>query len=187
MGRRVAVVGGGLAGITAALDCADAGAQVSLLEVRPRLGGAVYSFERDGLCLDNGQHVFLRCCVAYRALLGRLGSERRVHIQPRLEIPVLKPGEDPVVLRRGSLPAPLHLAGALARYRHISLPQRAGAARAALALARMGADSDGDGEQTLGAWLAPGGESPAPIIARWALPALPQPNPPATEAPLGLG
>src|SRR5947208_6104185 len=187
MGRRVAVVGGGLAGITAALDCADAGANVSLLEVRPRLGGAVYSFERDGLCLDNGQHVFLRCCVAYRALLGRLGSERRVHIQPRLEIPVLKPGEDPVVLRRGSLPAPLHLAGALARYRPVSLPQRAGAARAALALARVGADADGGEEQTLGAWLAERGQSSATISALWDLIALPTLNLPASEASLALG
>src|SRR5256885_16583914 len=118
MGPRVAIVGGGLAGITAALDCVAGGAEVSLLEVRPRLGGAAYSFQRDGLNLDNGQHVFLRCCVAYRALLGRLGSERRVHIQPRLEIPVLKPGEAPAVLRRSSLPAPLPLAPPLAPLRH---------------------------------------------------------------------
>ena len=47
--RRVLVVGGGLAGIAAALDCADAGAAVTLVEVRRRLGGAAYSFERDGL------------------------------------------------------------------------------------------------------------------------------------------
>ena len=72
---RVVVVGGGLAGIAAALDCADGGAQVTLVEVRRRLGGAAYSFERDGLEIDNGQHVFLRCCTAYRALLARLGSE----------------------------------------------------------------------------------------------------------------
>ena len=77
MGHRVAIVGGGLAGITAALDCAAGGAEVSLLEVRPRLGGAAYSFQRDGLCLDNGQHVFLRCCVAYRALLGQLRGRLR--------------------------------------------------------------------------------------------------------------
>src|SRR5438046_2456233 len=165
MGRRVAIVGGGVAGITAALDCADAGAEVSLLEVRPRLGGAAYSFERDGLRLDNGQHVFLRCCVAYRALLGRLGSERRVHIQPRLEIPVLKPGTEPVFLRRSSLPAPLHLARALARYRHIPVPQRARAARAALALARLQADGEQAEEQTLGAWLAAHGQSPATVAA----------------------
>ena len=47
--RVVRRVGGGLAGITAALDCAAAGAEVTLVEVRPRLGGAAYSFERDGL------------------------------------------------------------------------------------------------------------------------------------------
>ena len=90
------VVGGGLAGIAAALDCAAAGASVTLVEVRRRLGGAAYSFERDGLQMDNGQHVFLRCCVAYRALLRRLGSEHLTSVQPRLEIPVLKPGCRPV-------------------------------------------------------------------------------------------
>ena len=52
---RVTVVGGGLAGIAAALSCADGGAEVTLVEVRPRLGGAAYSFERDGMVLDNGQ------------------------------------------------------------------------------------------------------------------------------------
>ncbi|MEA2152582.1 MAG: hydroxysqualene dehydroxylase, partial [Solirubrobacteraceae bacterium] len=58
--RRVLVIGGGLAGIAAALDCAAAGARVTLVEVRRRLGGAAYSFERDGMRFDNGQHVFLR-------------------------------------------------------------------------------------------------------------------------------
>jgi hydroxysqualene dehydroxylase len=134
---RVLVVGGGVAGIAAALDCAAGGARVTLVEVRRRLGGAAYSFQRDGLCLDNGQHVFLRGCVAYRGLLGRLGSEHRVFVQPRLEIPVLKPGAETVVLRRSSLPAPAHLAGALARYPHLSVLQRLGAARAALALRRL--------------------------------------------------
>ena len=47
--RHVAVVGGGVAGITAALDCAEAGAQVTLLEVRRRLGGAAYSVTREGI------------------------------------------------------------------------------------------------------------------------------------------
>lgn len=131
------VLGGGLAGITAALDCAEAGAHVTLLEVRPRLGGAAYSFQREGLWFDNGQHVFLRCCSAYRGLLARLGSEWRVRIQPRLEIPVLSPGAKPTVLRRSGLPAPAHLAGALARYSHLSTAQRLRAVRAALALARM--------------------------------------------------
>ena len=95
---------------------------MTLVEVRRRLGGAAYSFERDGMCFDNGQHVFLRCCVAYRALLARLGSEHHTVLQPpACEIPVLKPGSPTAVLRRGGLPVPLHLAGALARYRHLTV------------------------------------------------------------------
>ncbi|MGH3673154.1 MAG: FAD-dependent oxidoreductase, partial [Pseudonocardiaceae bacterium] len=70
MTGRIAVIGGGLAGITAALRCADAGHQVTLFEARPQLGGLTHSFQRGRLGLDldvdNGQHVFLRCCTSYR-------------------------------------------------------------------------------------------------------------------------
>src|ERR1700722_3033956 len=182
--RRVIVLGGGLAGITAALDCAEAGARVTLFEVRPRLGGAAYSFEREGLLLDNGQHVFLRCCTAYRGLLARLGSERRVMLQPRLEIPVLSPGHDQVVLRRNGLPAPLHLAGALLRYSHLTLTQRLSAARAALALGRLDL-SNASG--TLGEWLAAHGQDAASVSALWDLIVLPTLNLAAAEGALALG
>ncbi|HEX3452711.1 MAG TPA: FAD-dependent oxidoreductase, partial [Solirubrobacteraceae bacterium] len=153
-GRRVVVVGGGLAGITAALDCAQAGASVTLVEVRRRLGGAAYSFERDGLHVDNGQHVFLRCCHAYRAMLARLGSDRHVRVQERMEIPVMSPGRPTVVLRRGSLPPPLHLAGALARYPHLSPAQRLSAALAARALSALDPSDPELDRRTLGDWLA---------------------------------
>ncbi len=184
---RVAVIGGGLAGIAAALDCADAGAEVTLLEVRPRLGGAAYSFEREGLRIDNGQHVFLRCCIAYRALLARLGSERWVFLQPHLEIPVVSRGGKVSVLRRSSLPAPLHLAGALLRYRHLTVRERLGAARAALALGRLNARAPELDGRTLGAWLAAHGQGPRAVAALWDLVALPTLNMPAAQASLGLG
>ena len=73
MSARVAVVGGGLAGLAAAIECAEAGAAVTLYEARSRLGGATFSFERNGLELDNGQHVALRCCTAYLGFLQRIG------------------------------------------------------------------------------------------------------------------
>jgi squalene-associated FAD-dependent desaturase len=184
---RVVVIGGGLAGITAALDCAAGGATVTLVEVRRRLGGAAYSFERDGLLLDNGQHVFLRCCLAYRALLERLGSTQRVAVQPRLEIPVLKPGARTATLRRGGLPAPLHLAGALMRYPHLTLAQRLGAARAALALTRLRPDDQALETMTFGDWLAEHGQGPQAVAALWDLVALPTLNLPAAQASLGLG
>jgi squalene-associated FAD-dependent desaturase len=188
----VLVIGGGLAGITAALDCAAARAEVTLLEVRRRLGGAAFSFERAGLEMDNGQHVFLRCCEAYRALLARLGSEHLVTLQPRLEIPVYKPGSPPFLLRRGALPAPLQLAGALASYPHLTLPQRLGAVRAALGLMRLERSPRGRRELrldrlTLGQWLARHGQGEDAVAALWDLIALPTLNLPASEASLALG
>ncbi|MCW3029264.1 MAG: FAD-dependent oxidoreductase [Solirubrobacterales bacterium] len=185
--RRVVVIGGGLAGITAALDCAAAGARVSLVEVRRRLGGAAYSFEREGLEMDNGQHVFLRCCLAYRALLARLGSDAQVSVQPRLEIPVLKPGSPMVRLRRGRLPAPLHLAGSLMRYRHLSLSERLGVARAVVALMRLSTERQRLDDQTFGEWLARHGQGPEAVSALWDLIALPTLNLPAAQASLELG
>jgi squalene-associated FAD-dependent desaturase len=184
--RRVLVVGGGLAGITAALDCAQAGASVTLLEVRRRLGGAAYSFEREGLVMDNGQHVFLRCCAAYRTLLARLGSERSVSVQDRLDIPVLSPGRPPVRLRRSTLPAPFHLAWTLARYRHLRPLERLAAARAALALARLRGEGE-HGDLALGEWLAAHGQGPEAIAALWDLIALPTLNIAAARASLKLG
>ena len=65
------MVGGGLAGLTAAIALREAGLPVTILEARPRLGGATTSFSRDGLIVDNGQHVFLRCCTAYQGLISR--------------------------------------------------------------------------------------------------------------------
>jgi squalene-associated FAD-dependent desaturase len=186
-GRRVIVLGGGLAGITAALDCAAAGARVTLLEVRQRLGGAAYSVRREGLEMDNGQHVFLRGCLAYRGLLARLGSERLVSVQPRLEIPVLRPGSEPFLLRRSNLRPPLHLAGALARYPHLSPAQRLGAMRAGAALMRIRESEQELDRLTLGEWLARHGQGPEAVAALWDMIALPTLNIPAAQASLALG
>jgi squalene-associated FAD-dependent desaturase len=179
----VVVIGGGVAGIVAALDCADAGASVTLVEVRPRLGGAAYSVARDDLWVDNGQHVFLRCCAAYRGLLARLGSESLVAVQPRLDIPVLAPGRPTARLRRSGARPPLHLAGALLRYSHLSLRERISAGRAALALGHQPFDDS----RTLGEWLSEHGQGPRAIATLWDLIALPTLNLRAAEASLALG
>jgi len=185
-GRRVAVVGGGLAGITAALDLADAGADVTLLEVRTRLGGAAYSFERDGLEIDNGQHVFLRCCTDYRALIRRLGVEGNTHLQQRLSIPVLAPGGRRGSLARSGLPTPLHLAGALARYPFLSLGERLHAAGTARALSKLDLDDRTLDAQSFGSWLEERGESQAAVDSLWNLIALPTLNLPAERASLAM-
>jgi len=135
--RHVVVIGGGLAGLTAAITLREAGTAVTLLEARPRLGGATTSFTRAGLEIDTGQHVFLRCCTAYRELIARLGMTGSVTLQDRFDITVLSPAGR-ARLRRSRLPAPLHLTGALARYSLLPPADRLRAARAVAALRLAG-------------------------------------------------
>jgi len=183
---RAVVIGGGLAGIAAALELADAGADVQLLEARPRLGGATFSIERDGIWLDNGQHVFLRCCTAYISFLERLGVSDQVHLQRRLELPVLSPSGRKASLARNSLPAPLHLSGSLARFGFLSARERLQAVRAALALRELDLADPALDERTFGDWLAERGQSPRAIETFWDLIVLPTVNLRSSEASLAL-
>jgi squalene-associated FAD-dependent desaturase len=183
---RIAVIGGGLAGLSAALASTDGGARVTLLEARPRLGGATFSFQRDGLWVDNGQHVFLRCCTEYRGFLGRVGSEDLTYLQPRMAIKVVSPDGRVGWLRRGVLPAPFHLARALATYPFLSAADRLRAVRAALALARLDPSDWALDHQTFGEWLSRRGQPAAAIDSLWNLIALPTLNLPAGAASLAL-
>ncbi len=182
--KRIVIVGGGLAGIAAALDCADGDAAVTLLESRGRLGGAAYSFTRDGILVDNGQHVFLRCCTAYRELLERIGAIELVTLQPRLSMPVLAPGGKIGWLRRSGLPAPLHLAGSLARYPFLGVRQRVSLARAMRALRAVDADDPIADARSFGDWLAEHGQDEETVERIWALIARPTLNLIAADASL---
>jgi squalene-associated FAD-dependent desaturase len=173
MNRKVAVIGGGLAGITAAIALAESGADVTLLEARPRLGGATCSFSRDGLTVDTGQHIFLGCCTAYRGLLDRLGMTEHATVQGRFDVTVLAPGADgrprKARLRRTALPGPLHMLPALGRYPFLSLAERAKVARPALAMRFVDPADPAADTQRFGDWLARRGQSERTRRALWDL------------------
>jgi squalene-associated FAD-dependent desaturase len=179
----VIVIGGGLAGISAAICLADAGVDVTLLESRPWLGGATCSFARRGLTIDNGQHVFLRSCVAYRDLLARLGVTTSCSLQPSLDLTVLGPAMT-ARLQRSGLPAPLHLARSLARFRLLSGAERARVAAAAAALRFV--DGAGDRGRSLGDWLARHGQDERACRLVWDWLALSALNVSAERADLQL-
>jgi hydroxysqualene dehydroxylase len=124
---RIAVVGGGLAGLAAALDLADAGHEVTVHEARPTLGGAVQTLpQREGdpePPPDNGQHIALGCFTEYLRFLDRIGQGRSVRRLP-LELPVLDERGRSATIRRSPI--------ALLRYRHVSLGERFGILRALL-------------------------------------------------------
>jgi predicted NAD/FAD-dependent oxidoreductase len=183
--QRVVVVGGGLAGLTAAIALSEAGAAVTLLEARPRLGGATTSFNRGALVVDTGQHVFLRCCTAYRGLLARLGMTGSVRIQDRFDVTVLAP-DGTAQLRRNGLPGPLHMGASLARYPLLSLAERAKVTRAALAMRMLNPADPALDSQRLGDWLAAHGQDERTRRVLWDLFTVSSLNIPGDDASLAL-
>ena len=166
---KAVVVGGGLAGLTAAIALAEQGAQVTLLEAKPRLGGATCSFNRDGLIVDTGQHVFLRCCTAYQGLLAKLDVTAHAPIQPRFDATILAPGGRQGRLRRTALPGPLHMLPALLRYRFLSLAERSVVSRASLAMRAVDPADPAVDNVRFGDWLAAHGQSEHARRALWDL------------------
>src|SRR5215471_19599048 len=97
----VAVIGAGVAGLTAATALAEAGKRVVVLEARGELGGRATAF-RDrvtGELVDNGQHVLFGCYRETFRFLRRIGAEDRVAVQPSLEVPYLDQAGRRSVLR----------------------------------------------------------------------------------------
>ena len=182
---KVVVIGGGLAGITAAIALAKAKHEVTLLEAKPRLGGATMSFSRDGLVIDTGQHVFLRCCTAYRGLLDRLGMTAHAPLQPRFDVTVVAPGKRAVMKRR-RVPAPLHMLPALLGYPFLTNKERMRLALAALAFKRLDENDPKNDELRLGDWLAAHGQDERTRRVLWDLFSVSSINVPGDDASLAL-
>ncbi|MGH2936290.1 MAG: NAD(P)-binding protein, partial [Gaiellaceae bacterium] len=155
---RAAVVGGGLAGLAAALELVDGGADVTLYEARPTLGGAVQTLpERAGDPQpppDNGQHIALGCFTEYLRFLDRVGEGGSV-LRKRLALPVMD--ED----SRAAEIAPS--LSALLRYGHLPLRDRM---RLPLTLTRLRAAQSRPGE-TFGDLLRRLGETDRSITRFW--------------------
>ncbi|MFG2088054.1 MULTISPECIES: hydroxysqualene dehydroxylase HpnE [unclassified Spirillospora] len=182
----VVIVGGGLAGISAAIALQESGVPVTLVESRPWLGGATHSFLRGEMCVDNGQHVFLRCCTAYQGLLRRLRADHLVEMQDRFDVPVLLPGSEAARLRRSNLPSPLHLLPALAGYSPLSAADRVRAVRASIGLQRLDPADPALDAVSAGAWLAEHGQRPWARQALWGLFITSALNAEVDDAALGL-
>jgi squalene-associated FAD-dependent desaturase len=132
---RVAIVGGGLAGLAAGCALSDAGLRVTLFERRPYLGGRASSYEHPGTgeIVDNCQHVLLGCCTNLVEFYKRLGIENKIRWYDRLTF--LEPGGRPSVIGPSALPAPFHSAPAFMRAACLNLRDKFAVSRAMAALA----------------------------------------------------
>jgi squalene-associated FAD-dependent desaturase len=131
------VIGGGLAGLSAAVALGSADYRVTLFESRPFLGGRATSYplspgEEDSPTIDNCQHVLLRCCTNLLDFYSRLGVRDR--IQFYREFYWIEPGGRVSVMKRGALPAPLHFTGSFAKLKFLSAGDKLAIGSALLAI-----------------------------------------------------
>jgi len=175
---RAAVVGGGLAGLAAAIDLVAAGVEVTVHEARPTLGGAVQTLPaRDGdpePPPDNGQHIALGCFTEYLAFLDRIG-ERESYVRRRLALPVIDEAGRSASIRPSVT--------GLLTYAHLSVRDRA---RLLLTLTRLRSVQSRPNE-SFGGLLRRLGEGDVSIERFWDVFIRPALNLPADEVDAGAG
>jgi hydroxysqualene dehydroxylase len=123
---RVAVVGGGYAGMAAAVTLAHAGVAVTVFEAAQQLGGRARRVSVQGIDLDNGLHILIG---AYREALRLIDLLHPAPAQALMRIPLEFTVHRRFRLRAAPLPAPLHLACGLLNATGAPLRERYAAAR----------------------------------------------------------
>jgi zeta-carotene desaturase len=151
MSDTVTVVGGGVAGMSAACALAEAGLEVQLLERRPYLGGRASSHLHPGVgeVIDNCQHVLFGCCTNLTGFYRRIGVADRIRWSRGMTM--IEPGGRRSPLGPSWLPAPLHGLPRLLAAPAFTAGDKLALGRAFRGLMRA---IPGDSTESLGAWLA---------------------------------
>lgn len=152
----VTVVGGGVAGMSAACALAEAGFHVQIVERRGYLGGRASSYLHPGVneVIDNCQHVLFGCCTNLAGFYRRIGVADRIHWTS--EMTMIEPGGrrsrlGPFELGPLRLPAPLHGMPSLMTARAFSMADKISLGRAFQAM--MQPDAPDAAQESLGHWL----------------------------------
>jgi squalene-associated FAD-dependent desaturase len=164
MAQRTVIVGGGLAGLAAAVALAERQIPVTVLESRPRLGGRASSFvdKASGTQIDNCQHVSLGCCTNFQHFCRTLGLDGLFRTEPELYFI----GRDNVVnrLSAGPLPAPFHCLASFGRLSYLKARDLLGIS---LAMRSLAGNSSADGTITFQEWLGKQRQTTAAIDRFW--------------------
>ncbi|MGB8259569.1 MAG: hydroxysqualene dehydroxylase HpnE [Terracidiphilus sp.] len=166
VGKTVAVIGAGVAGMSAACALAEAGFRVNLVERRGYLGGRASSYLHPGVneVIDNCQHVLFGCCTNLIGFYRRIGVAGRIHWTSAMTM--IEPGGRRSPLGPSPLPAPLHGLPRLLSAPAFTLTDKLSLARAFTALMRP---VPADSAESLGAWLRRHRQSEGALNRFWRL------------------
>ena len=122
--QHTVIVGGGLAGLAAAVALAERGGTVTLLEVRAKLGGRASSFvdPETGETIDNCQHVSLGCCTNLAHFCRTVGIDGLFRTEERLTF--IGPDGEVCAFRESAWPAPAHLLPSFLRLKYLNRRER---------------------------------------------------------------
>lgn len=167
MKPRVIVVGGGFAGLSAAVDLVDRGIGVTLIEGRSTLGGRARSFTdpASGEKVDNGQHLFLAAYRETLQFLKRLGAEAHIIFQDRLQVTFVEPGGRISNFDCPKLPPPWHLLLGLYRFSNLTFSDKLKLGQ--LRREVLSGDRRRLDDQTVEEWLRQLGQSPKSRLSFW--------------------
>jgi zeta-carotene desaturase len=162
----VTVIGGGVAGMSAACALAEAGLRVQLVERRGYLGGRASSYLHPGVgeVIDNCQHALIGCYTNLVGFYRRIGVANRIHWTS--EMTMIEPGGRRSLLGPSCLPAPLHGLPKLLAAHAFTLADKIALARAFVALMRP---VPSDSNESLGAWLRRHGQTEGALNHFWRL------------------
>ena len=133
-GLNTAIIGGGYAGMAAAVALADCDVPVTVFESARQLGGRARGVTYNDTRLDNGQHLLLGCYVQTLHLIEQVGGDIEKDF---LRLPLQLDLHGEFSLKAPRLPAPLHLLVALLTAQGLTLGERLNAARFMLMLRRI--------------------------------------------------
>jgi hydroxysqualene dehydroxylase len=118
----IRIIGGGWAGLAAAIELTHAGRTVEVFEAAPMLGGRARTLDWHGMAIDNGPHLILGAYRETLRLIEMIGASSTLD-RRRLRLI----GTD-LDLDLPRLPAPMHLAIGLFRARGLSWHEKWAAA-----------------------------------------------------------
>jgi squalene-associated FAD-dependent desaturase len=164
--ERVIVIGGGLAGLSAATALAEAGIRVRLFEKRPYLGGRATSYQLpDGTHIDNCQHVTLGCCTNVADFYQRTGAASKIRHYDQLFFADKKGRVSSI--HASALPPPFHNSLSFLGFSALAFRDKGAIAKALLRIARSGGHPEVAEGTTMLDWLRRNGQTDAAIQRFW--------------------